>query len=63
MNEISPVPPRPADAAAPSKNGGLTPQTPDTTVSVRAAFGLDTDMNAGTVISVSRAWCGRAVLS
>ena len=43
MNEISPVPPRPADAAPP-KDGGLVPQTPDTTVSVRAAFGLDTDM-------------------
>ena len=36
MNEISPVSPRPADA--------LSSQTPDTTVSVRAAFGLDTDM-------------------
>ncbi len=36
MNEISPVSPRPAAA--------LSSQTPDTTVSVRAAFGLDTDM-------------------
>ena len=42
MNEISPVPPRPD--SAPANNGNLAPQTPDTTVSVRAAFGLDTDM-------------------
>ena len=37
MNEISSVPPR-ADTVA--------PHTPDTTVSVRAAFGLETDMTA-----------------